>query len=249
MRKNNKCLIYANSHHENMRYVIESEKSCQSFKQYIKDVDAILYCDDEHYQSVNFDHVYYAKFVVPDQLQSRMHKNGQMLVKHQAMLETQYDLNLVLGSDTYALSSQVNSIFELLDKFDVAVAHAPYRIVSMSDSDSIPVPESYPEFNCDVIAYRKNDRVLKLIEQWQDYYRKDNFGHPHDQGTFRYLIYNSDLRVATLAPEFNYRGNVVRKDTIILQNRDMIENYLDASRASTSAPSIKSRIKRLLKQN
>ena len=247
MAETNQCLIYANSHHEDMRYIHESEQSCLSFKQYLPDVESVLYCDVNDYQSAVFDRVVVADFNVPDVLKSRMHKRGQMLVKHQAMLDTGYDCNLVLGSDTYAVSARVSSIFELLAHFDIAVAHAPYRIVTMPDSETIPVPESFPEFNCDVIAYRKNDKVLNFIEQWQDYYRNDVFGHPHDQGTFRYLIYKSDLRIATLTSEFNYRGSDIRNDTVILQNRELLPEYLKASGGSASA--LKSRIKNLLNLN
>ena len=231
MRKKDKCLIYANSHHEEMRYIKEATISCESFKRYLSSVHAVLYCDLVDYQSKTFEEIVNAEFTVPEALKSRMHKRGQMLVKHQAMLETKFDFNLVLGSDAYALSSKVNSIFELLEHFDIAVAHAPFRIVSMPDSEFIPVPDCFPEFNCDVIAYRKRDNVLKFIEQWQQYYSQDVFGHPHDQGTFRYLLYSSDLRIATLPPEFNYRGDIWRDDTVILQNRELLSEYLAANHA------------------
>lgn len=248
MSRNNKCLIYANSHHENMRYIHESEKSCASFKRFIQDVDAVLYCDLEDYHSTNFDQVNHASFTVPDALKTRMHKRGQMLVKHQAMLETNFDFNLVLGSDTYAVSNKVNSIFELLEHFDIAVAHAPFRIVRMPDSEPIPVPDSFPEFNCDVIAYRKNARILRFIEQWQTLYREDKFGHPHDQGTFRYLLYDSDLRIATLPPEFNYRGDAYKKDTVIVQNREILNHYLDAQQEVQIKTSLLDKVKLKIKQ-
>ena len=248
-KTNNKCLIYANSHHEDMRYIKEAEQSCASFKHYIHDVDAFLYSDAQDYQSTNFTQVIHAEFTVPQALKNRMHKRGQMLVKHQAMLNTEYELNLVLGSDTYALSPLVNSIFELLQQFDFAVAHAPYRIVSMPDSEKIPVPESFPEFNCDVIAYRKNNKVLKFIEQWQSFYRQDKFGHTHDQGTFRYLLYHSDLRIATLPPEFNYRGDVCLKDTVILQNRDLLNQYLQAQQDFSTKNSLLDKVKSKIKSN
>lgn len=248
MKTHNKCLIYANSHHENMRYINESERSCASFKKYIQDADAVLYCDVENYRPVNFDRVIQAEFTVPELLKTRMHKRGQMLVKHQAMLETQYQLNLVLGSDTYALSARVNSIFDLLDNFDIAVAHAPYRIVSMPDSKEIPVPESFPEFNCDLIAYRKNDKVLQFIKHWQAYYREDKFGHPHDQGTFRYLLYNSDLRIATLAPEYNYRGSRFNSECVVIQNREMLNQYIDARKNLPVKSSLFDKVKYKIKK-
>jgi hypothetical protein len=236
MKSLSKALLYANSHHDDMCYILEAEASCQSFKQYIDNIDGILYCDLKNYKSVNFDQIKYTEFAVPEILQFRMHKRGQMLVKHQAMLETEYDYNLVLGSDTYALSEKVNSIFELLEKFDMAVAHAPIRITKMEYGEEIPVPESFPEFNCDIIAYRKNDKVLKFIELWGDYYRRDKFSHLHDQGTFRYLLYNSDLRVATLTPEFNYRGSTWSDDTVILQNRELLKRYIANEHLSESKP-------------
>ena len=246
--KNNKCLIYANSKHEDKRYIKEAETSCCSFKAYMNDVDALLYCDDQGHQSLHFDQINQAKFIVPDELKNRMHKRGQMLVKHQAMLDTDYDFNLVLGSDTYAISSKVNSVFEILNNFDIAVAHAPYRIVQMPDTEKVAVPISFPEFNCDVIAYRKNGKVMKFIEQWQSYYRNDKFGHPHDQGTFRYLLYYSDLRVATLPPEYNYRGDDYRGDTVILQNREILDIYLRKQQNRNPKVSLFDKVKSRIKK-
>jgi len=50
-----------------------------------------------------------------------------MVVKHQAMIESPAEYNLVLGSDTLVLSDKINDAFELLEKFDFAEPSAPRK--------------------------------------------------------------------------------------------------------------------------
>jgi hypothetical protein len=88
------------------------------------------------------------------------------------------------------------------------------------------VPAAFPEFNCDVVLWRRSPAVDDLLREWRDLYLRNAFGHRHDQGAFRSVVYRSDLRVAVLPPEYNYRGSQLRSDTVILQNREALELYL-----------------------
>ncbi|MFQ3189779.1 MAG: hypothetical protein ACI936_000905 [Paraglaciecola sp.] len=88
------------------------------------------------------------------------------------------------------------------------------------------MPVAFPEFNCDLILYNNTQAVKDFIKSWADAYLDDMFSHPHDQGTFRFLLYNTSLRIATLPPEWNYRLDLYRKDTVILQNRKKSYEYL-----------------------
>ncbi len=228
-------IIYANSGHEDHKYVLEAVRSAQSFKAYIPEARIVLYTDVRGFTHDIFNDVIYSEFVVPPQLQDRKsHKNGQMLVKHKAMVDTPFERTLVLGSDTFAIKPDVAEMFPLLDHFDIAAAHAPYRINCMRGT--IPdVPKAYPEFNCDVILYRRTEAVLSVLRKWRQMYETDVFGHAHDQGTFRYLMYYSDLRIATLPPEYNYRGSTVQKDTVVIQNRDLVDQYIQEKGMPTGA--------------
>lgn len=232
-------VLYANSSHEDGKYLRECVQSARTFKSFLPDAWFVLYTDAAGFRADVFDQVVTVPFVVPESLRERRHFNGQMLVKISAMLERERAQVLVLGSDTYALKQDVRELPPLLERFDIAVAHAPHRINTAFGNSPIPeVPKAFPEFNCDVILFRNTDKVRRVIREWLQRYRNDEFEHPHDQGTFRYVIYKSDLRIATLPPEYNYRGRDVREDTVILQRREMLPKYLyrDA-RAVASASS------------
>jgi hypothetical protein len=227
-----KRIIYANSNHDNRQYINEAAVSAQSFRRHVRDCEIVLYTNERDFTHDAFDRVEYSDFVVPTQLESRMHKNGQMLVKQRAMIDTYADRNLVLGSDTLALSDNVGSAFDLLDRFDIAVAHAPGRI-----SRAVPdVPIAYPEFNCDVIFFRKTPATTDFFTRWHEMYAADSFNHPHDQGTFRYLAYHSDLKIAVLPFEYNDRVGLFgdqasaterrRNKPVIVQNREVIAKIL-----------------------
>ena len=227
-----KAIIYANSDHDNSQYLKESVVSAASFRRYIPDAKFVLYTNSAEFSDYVFDEIVVRDFVVPPALEKRVHKRGQMLVKHQAMIETKARKNLVLGCDTLAVDADVAGLFELLDRFDIAAAHAPNRVCA-----PVPgVPKAYPEFNCDVILFRRNWRTKRLFKRWKSMYAKDRFGHPHDQGIFRYLTYKSRVAVATLPFEYNDRMGLFgqqasdaerrMRKSIIVQNRDKIAELI-----------------------
>ena len=246
-----KGIIYINSSHEELRYVKESEESAKSFKKYIPDAEYLLYTDATDFKSEVFDKVNPACFDIPEKIKDTDHKNGQMVAKHKALIESSYDKTMYLGSDTYALKPDVSSLFDLLDRFDIVASHAPFRINTCMGNTSIPeIPVSYPEFNCDVVLYKKSDAVMQFLNSWRDMYLDHAFSHPHDQGAFRYLAYFSDLRIATLPEEYNYRGSVVRSDTVILQNRDLLPAYLnsDGGKSLGNGDNFTARVSRRLRK-
>ena len=208
-------IVYVNSTHENLRYVREAQASAESFRRFIPNATYTLVTDAKASDLAPFDEIRAAVFEVPANLAGTTHKNGQMVAKLRALPELQHDRVMYLGSDTYALRAEVAGMFDLLDQFDVVAAHAPLRVNTTRGNSAIPeIPACYPEFNCDVIVYRNSPAVRLFLEQWRDLYLDHAFGHPHDQGAFRYLLYNCELRVATLPEEYNYRGKRWRPGTV-----------------------------------
>lgn len=59
----------------------------------------------------------------------------------------------------------------------------------------------------------------EMIKKWQELYLDDFIKHPHDQGSFRRAVYFSNLRIATLAPEYNDRRN--KKGCFISHQRNI----------------------------
>lgn len=230
------AILYINSHHNDGKYVLEANLSAASFRQYLPDARYYLYTDfagDSSYVS-NFDKVIACEFNVPEGFEHKVHLNGQMFAKHQAMLEMSEDHVMYLGADTYALKEDVADMVKILDQFEIALTHAPVRINTELGNSSIPsVPRCFPELNCDLILYRNNDKVRPFIEEWQNAYTDNKFDHPHDQGTFREIMYRSGLRLAILPPEYNYRGHEYRSDTVILQNRFTLQDYISPQQNPT----------------
>lgn len=226
-RMANREVVYVNSSHADSRYVREAQRSAYAFKQFIPDARFVLYTDSEEAALDPFDEIRRAEFRVPEALAGTIHKNGQMVAKLEALCGLSSEQVLYLGSDTYALKPQVATMFALLDRFDIVAAHAPSRINTSLGNSHIPtIPESFPEFNCDVVLFRNTEGVRQLLREWSDLYLSNAFGHPHDQGAFRYLVYTSDLRIATLPEEYNYRGEIWRPDTVLLQNRQLLPTYI-----------------------
>ncbi|WP_254272264.1 hypothetical protein [Haloarcula marina] len=142
--------------------------------------------------------------------------------KHANLHLTPYDRTLYLDTDTFVLDD-LKPIFEVLDWFDIAVTHAPFRSVVSIDG----VSPAFPEVNGGVIAYRQSEAVASLFERWQacfDRQRQEGrpdetirfsdaktldeipFGRLHDQPPLREALYHSDIRFTVMPPEYNFRG-------------------------------------------
>lgn len=117
--------------------------------------------------------------------------------------KTPFDRTLYLDTDT-SLNVDITGIFQLLDRFDVALGHAHRRNELVRTRPwRVTLPEAFPQFNSGVFLYKTNPEVLQLLESWSVAFREAGF--PQDQVTLRELLWLSDLRIATLPPEYNVR--------------------------------------------
>ena len=225
-------IIYVNTAHENGKYIAEAEKSCLSFKKFIADAEYFLCTDALDVSSSVFDKILPEDFTLPKFLEGTDHKNGQMVGKLKIspkMADTKHDMLGYFGSDLYALSPLSKGVFDVLDRFDLGIAHAPHRINTSLGNSSLPmIPTTFPELNGDLVVWRNTNKMRKFLEEWRDMYLSHELGHPHDQGALRYLAYMRDIRIAIFPPEYNYRGKEWRRDTIILQNRNALPLYLNS---------------------
>ena len=117
------------------------------------------------------------------------------------MKQSPFEQTLYIDADTLVLRD-LGEVFELLDGFDLALAHAQGR-VSFEFED---VPASFPEFNCGIIAYRSTPPVESFLDDWLREYDDLIPRRPktQDQPSFRRVAYRSaGLRIATLTSEFN----------------------------------------------
>jgi len=116
---------------------------------------------------------------------------------------TPFEQTLYLDNDT-ALNTDIRDMFQVLERFDIGLCHAHWRnIEARLKSWRIELPQAFPQFNSGVILYRKSPAVLQLLQNWQQAY--SDAGIKEDQRTLRELLWESDVRIATLPPEYNVR--------------------------------------------
>lgn len=116
---------------------------------------------------------------------------------------TRFERTLYLDTDTRVVED-ISDLFELLERFDIAMAHAHARNRRTHvEQWRITLPQSFPQLNGGVILYRSDERVLEFLHSWSAAYHDAGFSK--DQTTLRELIWDSDLRLYVLPPEYNVR--------------------------------------------
>lgn len=126
---------------------------------------------------------------------------GTFADKIPPLASSPFEETVFLDTDTY-LCTAVPELFDLLGRCDLAMAHAPMRHTA-----KVPVPDSFPEFNSGVMGYRLNERVRGLFERWQHIYeeRLAATGQPDDQPALRQALWESEVQLGVLPPEYNFR--------------------------------------------
>jgi len=131
---------------------------------------------------------------------------------------------LYLDSDTYMIQP-VPELYDMLDRFDFAAAHAPGRRTASTVSQ---IPATFPELNIGVIAMR-NCVVARQL--WNDVHSRlvKSFGvyGNNDQAPLREALwFSSRVRLAVIPPEYNCRfqfGTLVAGPVKILHGRGDLE--------------------------
>jgi hypothetical protein len=116
---------------------------------------------------------------------------------------------LCLDSDTRVLSG-LREAFDLLERFEVACAHAPFRFTDdfgPHDPRLPPIPAAFPELNAGVIFCRNTAKVRRMLRTC----RKMHAGwayedeHTSDQPALRCALWKSRVSLYVLPPEYNAR--------------------------------------------
>ena len=129
-------------------------------------------------------------------------ENPSRYSKIEAMLNSRFEKTLFLDADTFVVNP-ISDVFSLLDRFDIALVHDPEpnsphgRRLWRQD-----VPASFPQYNSGVVGLRRTDAVQSLLNAWLTGLLEGDGGR--DQPALRELLWLSDLRIATLPPEFNF---------------------------------------------
>jgi hypothetical protein len=142
-----------------------------------------------------------------------MQGNNIDKVRHIAL--SPFQRTILLDTDTYCLHP-FPEIFDLLDHFQIAAPMDNGRFSERWDPSAKThvfihpdgVPECFPEFNTGVVAFRREPAVLQMFDCWLKSCldaREGPVQHRQDQPSFRMVIYNSDIRIATLPSEYCFR--------------------------------------------
>lgn len=184
------------------QFVREAEVSAQSVRDSMPEMPIAIASDVEP----DFDFDYEINISEPeygfvDQI-NHLHRSPFKQTIH-------FDTDIFVGSD-------VSELIELLGQFDICAAYNHHR-----EACEMPgVPDCFPEYNTGVLAYNNNEEFGDFTHQWKENYKEfvtdDN---TQNQPSFRKTLYESDLRVATLTPEYNcmvrYPGHVKNKVKIV----------------------------------
>jgi len=206
------------------QYVDEAAHSASSSLRF-NDVPHIIYCDRDPKERVSG--VQYVVTASSGNPYSDKIANIQRLP---------FARTLYLDTDTH-VAGNLDELFDLLERFEVAAAHAPGYTKSPDDGQS----DAFYDFNTGVIALRDAAAVRDLLALWfriqSDWTAKPLFPtNLQDQPAFRRAVWESRVSVYVLGSEYNYRsvfpGRLVGRAKIIhgrSTNYEKLAAYLNRS--------------------
>ena len=121
--------------------------------------------------------------------------------KIDALLAARFERTLYMDADILALAD-FRDVFEVLDRFDIALAQDWYRNSALHHTFwRRPLPPAFPQFNGGLIALRRNRATTAFLTEWRAAVLASDTGR--DQIALRELLWESELRIATLPEEYN----------------------------------------------
>lgn len=121
--------------------------------------------------------------------------------KIDGLLSSRFERTLYMDADTLALAD-FRDVFAVLERFDIALAHDWFRNSDLHHSFwQKELPGAFPQFNGGLIALRRNPATTRFLEDWKAAVKTQANGR--DQISLRELLWDSELRIATLPEEYN----------------------------------------------
>lgn len=174
-------------------YIACAEAAAKSVRRHMPDVPIALFTNASQL-GISLSDV----FDPVIELESVHHRS-----KVDCLMNSPFDRTLFLDADIRVLED-VSELFDLLDRFDIAMAHAHARNRDATRAVwTHALSDAFPQFNTGVVAVRRNPQTDALLKDWSNNYKTAGFRK--DQVTLRELLWKSDLRIATLPPEYNIR--------------------------------------------
>lgn len=191
-------------------YALAASEAAASIRKHSPDLGIQLFTNRKDISTKNFDHI------APIE-------NPHMRSKVDYLTLSPFERTLYLDTDI-RIVEDIGEMFTLLDRFDIGVAHAQARNQpSTNELWRCLIPESFPQMNGGVILYKNSPEVMRLLGEWSVAYKEAGF--KKDQVTLRELLWLSDLRIATLPPEYNIRYHKYLKVWAAKEARPKILHY------------------------
>jgi hypothetical protein len=169
------------------KYVDLAARAAASVKRCCPGLPVDLYTDRAHDLPV-FDRVHVLE-------------NPWFRSKIDALLGARFERTLYMDADILALAD-FRDVFQLLERFDIALAHDWYRNSPLHHTFwRKELPPAFPQFNGGLIALRRTPATTAFLEAWRAAVQATDTGR--DQISLRELLWDSDLRIATLPEEYN----------------------------------------------
>ena len=146
--------------------------------------------------------------------------------RFEALLRSRFERTICLDSDLFVIAP-IDDVFDVLQRFDIASSHDQRLNVGSHTLvfHTKPVPAAFPQFNSGVLGIRKSDATMAFVRQWQKEFEASHL--KIDQPVLRELLFDSELRVATLPLQYN----VIDVDLIrALDSRTMAPRVIHSSR-------------------
>ena len=121
--------------------------------------------------------------------------------KIDGLLGSRFERTLYMDADMLALAD-FSDIFDVLDRFDIALVQDWFRNSPLHHTFwRRELPPAFPQFNGGLIAIRRNAATTAFLKDWKAAVQATDTGR--DQISLRELLWESDLRIATLPEEYN----------------------------------------------
>lgn len=168
-------------------YIALAERAAASVKAACPGLAVDLYTDTERDLPV-FDRVH----LLPD---------PWFRSKIDALQASRFARTLYMDADMLALAD-FRDVFDVLERFDVALVHDWFRNSALHHTFwRKPLPPAFPQFNGGLLAVRRNPATDAFLADWKAAVKATDTGR--DQISLRELLWDSDLRIATLPEEYN----------------------------------------------
>lgn len=160
----------------------------------------------------------YSDRKIPGPFQVRLFKASKnkelWLDRLDCLSQMPFSYNLYMDADM-RVYDDLADMFELLDKFDIAVNHADNLLRQNCPVKDIPA--AFPTLAAGVMLFRRSTKMAKFFAEWRKVLirhiedfpkcvsRKPPYHH-NDQEALRVALWRSDLKMYILPPEWGFHG-------------------------------------------